>query len=184
VNKPETGDLKKLQHHLGEIADGKAKFKDDVPFTRLVNYVIHTHEQVSVIHNRPLKQFITVNPHKEDLLGQADMTAENIFYMLLKQNKMTDIVEHHRSTITHNVSKLVKSVLTYGKLTPSLVEKAFAVTKKLEKEGGGYMIRHDISQAVDAALKTYADNSDVIGELEKFHDWLNQTYPKTAWGTR
>lgn len=182
--KPEPGDMNKLHHHLSEIGDGKGKFKDDEPFSRLVKYINNTHENLVHLHSRPLNQYMTVNPHKEELQQQADSTAESILTMLSKQHKLADITEHHRNGITHVVTRLISSVLTYSKLTPALVEKSFAVTKKLQSEGSGYMIRYDILIGVDRALRTYADSPDVVSELTKFKAWIDELYPVNAWGNR
>jgi hypothetical protein len=60
----------------------------------------------------------------------------------------------------------------------------FAVTKKLQSEGSGYMIRYDILIGVDRALRTYADSPDVVSELTKFKAWIDELYPVNAWGNR
>lgn len=186
VNKPSPGEIKQLQHHLGEIAEGKAKFKDEKPFAKLVDYLVFSDTDLNHLHSRPLLHFAAVNPHREEMTGQLDAVAESLLEMLGKQNKLGDITDHYRSGISYAAERLLKMVLGGRRLTPELVKKSRRVIEMLTAEGHTYTIRYEIAQTVKQQISHYFHDKkpEVVDELQKLHDWLDKKFPPNVWGQR
>jgi hypothetical protein len=187
LNKPETGDIRKLQHHLGEIADGKTKFKDDVSFNKLVDYVSMADGELTSLYTRSLAHYTAVSPHRVEMLGDLDGIIDSLLDMLGKQNKLTDISEYNRyNSVGYAVERLVKTALQSRRLTAERVKKISRVIELLVEAGNTFTVRGEFVMIIKGQIPYYQNENkpEVAEALSELHNWIDGKFPVSTWGSR
>lgn len=138
---------------------------------------MNNQHELKNLYNRPYNYRTVVEPHRDELLQHIDTTAESLLNMLSKQTKLSDIAEHSRAGVHSGVEKLIKSVLTYNDLTPSMVKTVQSVIEKLVAEGNTYMVRWEIGSMITLLIDVqYKDRPEVKDALVELKDWMDKKF--------